>query len=434
MMYVILSALLFVFPFFYSKSCFILFFSLIPLLINPSEEKYRFKDGLLWGVIVFAGLFYWCLQMLFSYKFNVMTVLFWLIGVLWFALFSGIWFLTKSFLQKKMLKKNILYDYSFIAPWLISSVLFFYFLSYGSLFFCGVIEGYPFANLFFICAQYPPLLWSLRYIGSIGALFFFVGFQIFVTLAYRKKSKKYGLIAFICIMPFLIGFLFGQSSVLSKVMPQSYFIQPWWFKSKEPMFSGYRMVSEVAKVVRKNDKAKFICMPESSFNWNIHDYYQFVEMMGQDAPGVAIGFGGHRRDGSVLKSSFFIVKDGKKVFEYDKRHLIPLMERSSDLLARLGLKHLLSQSEFFVYGDIDQSDTVEINEIEYQVYICSEFFFEAKKPKGVPVLFVCNDAWLCCDYAKQWVELFVTYFAVRYGIPVFFGSVCGKNNIMNLHN
>ena len=154
-------------------------------------------------------------------------------------------------------------------------------------------------------------------------------------------------------------------------------------------------------------------------------------MMGQDAPRVAIGFGGHRRDGNILKSSFFIVQDGKKVFEYDKRHLIPLMERSSKILTWLGLKQLLSQAEFFAYGDTQQSDTVEICNVWYQVYICSEFFFEAKKPKGLPILFVCNDAWLCCSYAKQWVDLSIAYFSVRYRVPVFFGTVCGKNNIMN---
>lgn len=431
MMHIVLSALLFVFPFFYPTWCFLLFFSLMPFLINSEKKEYGFKDGLLWGFISFAGLLYWSLQMLFGYKFNIMTVLFWLFGVAWYALFAGIWFAIQSFLQKKMLEKQVSVDRAFIISWLVSSVVFFYFITYGSLFFGGVTEGYPFANPFFICAQYPALIWSLKYIGCLGGLLFFVGFQICAVLGYRKKNKRYGLMALLCLMPFMFGFLFYTSEDSAK-MSQSYFIKPWWFTSKEPMFSGYRMVSEVAKIARNNHDARFICMPESAFNWNIHDYYEFIEMMGQDAPGVAIGFGGHRRDGSVLKSSYFIVKDGEKIFEYDKRHLIPLMERNSDLLASLGLKQLLSQSEFFAYGDSNQNDVVEINGIQYQVYICSEFFFEAKKPKGVPVLFVCNDAWLCCDYAKQWVELFVTYFAIRYDIPVFFGSVCGKNNIMKL--
>lgn len=431
MMHIVLSALLFVFPFFYPSWCFLLFLSLVPLLKNSVSKKYGFKDGLLWGMITFAGLFYWCLQMLFGYKFNIMTVLFWLFAISWYALFAGIWFWLQSFLQKKMLERNISSDRSFIFSWLVSSVFFFYFIVYGSLFFGGTIEGYPFANPFFICARYPAMIWILRYIGCFGALILFVGFQIFAVLGYHNKNKKDGLIALLCLMPFMIGFLFYQSQVPQSI-PQSYFIKPWWFTSKEPMFSGYRMVSEVAKIARNNHDTRFICMPESSFNWNIHEYYEFIEMMGQDAPGVVIGFGGHRRDGSVLKSSFFIVKDGEKVFEYDKRHLIPLMERSSQLLASLGLKQLLSQSEFFAYGDSNQNDLVEINGVLYQIYICSEFFFEAKKTKGFPVLFVCNDAWLCCDYAKQWVELFVTYFATRYNVPVFFGSVCGKNNIMDL--
>lgn len=123
----------------------------MPLLINPRVKAYGFKDGLLWGFIAFAGLFYWCLQMLFGYKFNIMTVLFWLLSVLYYAFFSGIWFWVQSFLQKLLLKKKFSDDMSFIISWLVSGVIFFYFIAYGSLFFGGV---YPFTNPFFICAQF----------------------------------------------------------------------------------------------------------------------------------------------------------------------------------------------------------------------------------------------------------------------------------------
>lgn len=444
MMYIVLSALLFVIPFYYPALCFLLFFAFTPLFMGSCEKKYGFKEGVLWGTIVFMALLYWCLQMLFGYKFNMMTVLFWLVAVAWYALFAGIWFLLQAFLQKKMLEKKISVDYSFILSWLISTVLFIYFITYGSLFFGGVIEGYPFFNPFLICAQYPALIWCLKYIGCFGALLFFAGFQIFTALAIKKWmgprvkpedegqwNNRYFLIAAICFIPFSLGFMFYMSEKKA-VIDQSYFIKPWWFTSKEPMFSGYRMVSEVGKVARENKDIRFICMPESAFNWNIHEYYQFIEMMGQDAPDTFIGFGGHRREGALLKSSFFVVKDGEKIFEYDKRHLIPLMERSSEVLTALGLKQLLSQDEFFAYGDCEQNDIVEIDGVAYQVFICSEFFFEAKKTRGIPVLFVCNDAWLCCDYAKEWVELFVQYFAIRYHVPVFFGTVCGKNNITRM--
>lgn len=450
MIHIILSAILFAFPFFYPQFCFLLFFSLVPLLKGSVDKKYGFKQGLLWGFLVFAAQLYWCLQMLFGYKCNLMTILLWLFVVFFYALFAGFWFWLQSYLYQKIFEQKKSADISFIGSWLVSCTLFIYFMIYGSLFFGGVIEGYPFFNPFFICAQYPGLIWCLRYTGCGGALLCFVAFQIFATLGFFGKNKKYLLTSLLCLMPFLLGLVLHTAQKNISI-PQSYFIKPWWFLSKEPMFSGYRMVSEVARVARTYETVRFICMPESSFNWNIHDYYQFIEMMGQDAPGVYIGFGGHRRESSrrepsprefslqnddswrensLLKSSFFIVKDGQKVFEYDKRHLIPMMERSCGLLALIGLKQLLTQSEFFAYGQADQNDIVNINDVEYQVFICSEFFFEAKKTKGVPVLFVCNDAWLCCNYAKEWVELFVRYFSIRYGVPVFFGSVCGKNNIM----
>lgn len=425
--YTSVSALLFLIPFFYPEVCFLHFVAFIPIMYASYAYPMRFMNGFLWGTVVFGAHSFWCLQMLINYNITIVTCLLWIGIVLFLSIFSGLWFYAQQGIVHANMLKSLPRDTRLCLSWLVSTVSFIYFIPYGVLSFFGVIEGYPFFNPFFIWAQYPSLLWATPYIGVLGYSAILIAAQFFCVQGYRRRRAKDFILSASFLSVFLIGFFFSPNS--SRSIPCSYFITPWWFSSKEPMFSGYRMISEVAKIKREQAGVRFICMPESAFNWNIYEYYQFVEMMGQDAPDVAIAFGGHHREGEgkPLKSSFFVFLNGNNVFLYNKMHLIPFMERPCPLFTALGIS--LHNDEFFAYGAKDQNDIVTINGVSLQVFICSEFLTEAKRPKGVPVLFLCNDAWLTCDYAKKWVLLFIRFFEIRYGVSVFFGTVCGQTNI-----
>ncbi len=426
MHYLVLSALVFLVPYIYPQLWFLLFFALVPLMYSLFFKQTGFWAGFAWSQIVFSGLLYWALQMLFGYRCSALTLLCWSFLVLWYALIGGLWMWGQQRLASFLRMKQMSSATAFCTAWILTGVLYFYGIVYASLFFCDVVEGYPFFNPFIVCAYAPWVLWIVYYVGCLGALFLFVGFQTFLTAGLLFDTRFF-LPALLCIAPFLSGFLLYKPDVLT--LASSVFVTPSWATSKEPMHSGYRMVSCVAAAVRQRPEVCFICMPESAFNWDVAQYPDFWAMMAQDAPGVCIGFGGHHRDSEGLKSSFFVIEDGIVIFMYDKRHLIPMMERDARLFSALGLNGLLSQDEFFAYGDAQRCDVVQCAGHRFQVFICSEFFFEAKKVRGIPILFVCNDAWLTCDYAKYWVDLFVRYIQVRYRVPVIFGTVCGNNNI-----
>lgn len=425
---VISSGLLFLVPFFYPEVCFLHFFAYMPLMYASYCYPMRFSYGFLWGMIVFSAHLFWCLQMFINYNVTVLTVSLWIGTIAFLSLFSGIWFYMQHALQKFCTLKGISHDKSLCLSWVITTGLFIYFITYGALSIFGSVEGYPFFNPLFTLAQYPQLLWPTPYIGSAGYIFAMITLQALCVQGYATRSAAYLFAIFAILLVFFVGALL-QREVPRGCMQGGVFITPWWFTSKEPIYSGYRMVAEVAQKVKDRNDVTFVCMPESTFNWDVYEYYQFVEMMGQDAPDVTIAFGGHRRETEQnrLKSSFFGFCNGHKVFEYDKRHLILFMERPCPLLSALGVA--LHGEEFFAPGDKDQSDVAEINGVAYQLFICSEFLVESKKTKGIPVLFVCNDAWLTSDYAKKWVELFIRFFEIRYNVPVLFGTVCGKTNI-----
>ena len=149
---VIISAILFTLPFFYPSLCFLQLFAFMPiiyssLLVKKPTVKKTFFYGLIWGLITFSTHFFWCLKMFIGYNFNIMTMSLWSFAIIFLSLFSGLWLIFQRFLQYKI---KFFKNKTFELSWIISTTCFIYFITYGFLFFCGVVEGYPFFNPFFI--------------------------------------------------------------------------------------------------------------------------------------------------------------------------------------------------------------------------------------------------------------------------------------------
>lgn len=373
------------------------------------------KKGFLYGAIFFSFHLLWFLKLLITHGKSCLVYPFWLLTVCCLALFTGIWL----WLQQQLYHRYP-NDIGWIVSWVISTVLYCYFVTYCSLFICGICEGYPFFNPLVLLARWPQLLWCLKYLGFTGTL-------TCLLLVVCTIWKRYFVCSFIFALPFLLGFIFYQPCTVQLCHTQ--FIKPWWHRSKDPMYVGYRMVHDVTKAMHNNKTLKAIVMPESSFGWDMYEYKQFVSMMCDYSDKVSILFGGQRCIGGQLRNSYFAVRDGQIIFTYDKQHLVPLMERVPQFLDCLYCGELLCRrNDVFAYGD-QSNDIVEVNGVRFQLFICSELLHEAKPVKGLPILFVCNDAWFKSDWIKKWIILFIKYFELRYDVPVLFGTVEGLTNI-----
>ena len=413
----VVSFFLYSIPYIVPAFCFLHLVALVPIMISSYTQPLRFKQGLLWGCAVLSVQLSWSLVMLIGYQFSITIACFWLLCILALSLYVGIWFVVQSYLQAHI---------GWFFSWCFSSLVFFSFMTYGCLFVFGVCEGYPLFNPCILWAYYPSLLQGVYYLHMGGMITWWIIIQLCIAgmIIDNRNRFRYFCIGS-CILLFY-GYLCFQSSHIEKsVLRNTACLAPtWWFTHKDPISSGYAMVHEVNQIVQKQPEVQFLCMSESCFNWNIHEYPQFLEIMSEDAPDVAIGLCCHQKKESGLASSFIILQHGAITFSYDKMHLIPFMERAVP-----GFETLLHNEAYFIYGDHNQNDIVMIQGKPFQVYICSEFLFETKKPKGVPILFLCNDAWLTVPFAKAWVPLFVTYFEKRYRVPVYYSTVCGTHNI-----
>ena len=425
MLFTLLSAVMYVLPFFYPQLSFALFFFLVPIMYQSYFQRMTAFHGLVWGFVVFTSHTSWFSGLLFFTSTHPLRITVILLTISWFLLSSMIWFFSTEKLRQLFSNKVI----GLIVSWFITTTLYFLYIIKGSLFVCGQVEGYTFFNPFIPLAYYPYLLWPLNCFGFLMCLIVLIAIQLFLALGLVSK-KVYLLVPAFAFAALIIGSVrYEPKQALMKqaLMKDACFVQPWWHKSKDPIFAGYRMIHDVSKALHENNDIKTVILPESSFPWDITNYSYLLEAL-CDNPELLVIFGGQRKVNNTYTNSCIVVSDSNIVFAYDKMHLMPLVEREDFLCKRLWIKNLFSD-EYFSYPVQQQNDLIGINGQQYQIFLCSELYFEAKPVKGVPILFLGNDDWFYCDYAKKLSELFIAYFEICYGVPVLYCTTGGYSNI-----
>ena len=351
MIYALLSAFLFIYgQLGWSYSVICAFIWIVPLIVYSLRNTLLFKQGFLWGLIVFSFHLSWLFVMFVNHGAGWLGIFIWIFAVIWFATFCGLWFF------------GIRYS------WIVSTILFFLFLTRWSLLPCGRLEGYPLIN--------PMLSWVI----------FFP----------KKTMHDSGMIC----------------------------IQPWWFGHSNPMFVGYRMVESICKSLRKYPQAHTIILPESTFCFDLHEYEDFCPIWSDGCEKVTLLFGSHRKSGQGYLNFICMVRDGKIVKMYDKQHFMPFIE---DVPWGLDLFAQKNKKAVAIYDD----DIVILGEQKYQLFVCSELFFETKPTKGLPVLMLWNDAWLQFKWTKRLALRYIDYFAWKNQVPILHVSTLGITNIKN---
>ncbi|MCX5922961.1 MAG: hypothetical protein NTU89_00160 [Candidatus Dependentiae bacterium] len=436
MKYVFLSAALFIIPDwfpFLSVPCTLIF--LIPLLVSNNS----FIKGFAWGLLTCSIKLLWFLMMILTTGCDGLGttsgVLLWISTIVYLSMFSGLWIWRIT--QTSRIEIKFLLTITYFGFMILSCMAPF-----------GVIEGYPFFNPLISLAYYPQVLWCVKKIGVLGALSCLILFQLFIA-KYKELRGRRGLgflFSVVFFIPFLAEFFFYEPNPSkSPTINNSNikYIQPWWYGCKNPAFVGHKMAESINDELTKLPKAKAILMPESTFCFEIEDYQSFVSLWSDKDLDAIIMFGGHRRVGEVVLNSFFMLKRGKIVHVYDKMHLIPFVERSIGWPNNFLFLKILPSCLFPVACRVRHSqrrrleprgssineksnDLIHICGQTYQIFICSEFFFEVKKTKGYPIILICNESWLYFEYMKKFMVLFIKYFEVKYDLHVLYATTKGR--------
>lgn len=382
---------------------------LIPLMLRSFEQPWTFVHGLIWGLFVFGFHLSWLLGMLISQGTGLKGILVWIIALIWFACSSGIWLRLTRY------------------SWMISTMMFFVFLTQLSLLPCGELEGYPFMNPLISLAVIPELLQIIYYIGDIGGFLLIISFSWFMAWAIQNKDWKYGVLSIICLLPFVLGLMYTKKNPSMDGMTC---ITPWWHGCKNPMFAGYRILDALHAVDIKNKPVHTFIMPESTFCFDLQEYQHFISIWCDGFEGKNIILGSHRPSDGCYKNSVFMLRDGVIIACYDKQHLMPFVERNPcffDLFGLMQMFPILAIQSSCIHH---QDDIVWIDQRPYQLFLCSELFFQVKSTKQCPVLLLWNDSWLYFEWTKKIAMLFIDYFAVKNNVEMVHASTQGRTNII----
>jgi len=385
--------------------------ALVPLFfaVDGKTLKQSFFLSYFSGIIFFAGLIYWLVNITFAGTCGLILYL-----ALYFPLFicSIIW-----------LKKSLKLNYLFTAPvvWCFTEYLR-----------AIVMTGFPWDNLGYSFYNDYRLIQITEYIGVSGLSFIAVlGNILFyysikeISAIFAESMKRSEVIAKLIlksIVPLVLFFLaitllreWGEKradyfknnispnklkvALIQANIPQSI---KWDKFSQDEILQRYKNLTESAA---KNNP-DLIIWPESSlpgfFNYDEKSTYLIFDLI--KTLKVPMLFGGNKlkveKDRYTYYNSVYFVKPGEDlVVTYDKIHLVPYGEyipNKKFLTKILPKLESIVPFEDFTFGE--ESKIFELNKFRFGVSICFEDIFPDLVRK-IPyqnadfIVNVTNDAW-----------------------------------------
>ena len=395
----IISALFFNISFFYINdfgyliipSLIFLFFVLIT--IKTSLQAIFF--GFLWSSITYGVHFIWFYRLLLdkSNAGNFLSILLYILLVLYLALLTMVWFLfNKSFLF--FLNKKI--KLIFI---LFSTYLYFYFIDKYLLIFVEKGFGYPFLNPLIPLAKYK---------------WFVFLFSIFSTPFNENLDVKK---------------FFSENKII--------YLEPVLKSYKNSIninTAGQIIYHQLANLnlcsYEKEYKRIILVSPETFFPYKLNNHEEIIKLWDNVLPPNASIFLGSYREKKIsnLKSKIFqtvyLIEQGLIKNFYDKKHRVPFVEKIPKKY-----KNLYRFEQLFLLGKEKFSKGRFLKNFEFEEnlkifpQICSEFFYlnsfyQIQKEKSI-IFLLTNDSWFL-NYFKNIMEnlVYLTFLKVR--VPILY--------------
>lgn len=350
----------------------------MPIFYFLRRNNLSFVHGFVWGMVAFGFHFSAIAMVCIEYGIGWFKFIAPLIPLIWFALWSGIWFWFLS------LKNNSFW-------YLIVSSFFFLFIHYIILFpfFCE-FSGYPFVFPL-IPLMYGNMARCVSLIGKEGLLLGLIGFQL--TFAYQRWNSA------------LVLFLFLFSNCLVTKKQEYKWQEPFQtIACKWTQHNPYERAQEICHLLIearvKHPQKRVFVLPESSFPFPLHEHKHALKMWTANAlfDDKYLILGSHRREGKKLFNTFYIVYKGRIIFYYDKRHLVPFFETPHRFkkIFEKGNTLFLHKKESFTRSLVPPKTFSAASLDDFTPLICSEIFWTTSYQKRRIALV--NDAYFSSAY------------------------------------
>ncbi len=376
---------------------FLVFIYLIPLLYLNEKKKLNMYKGIFWGIFFYTIHFYYLFILIYEKGEGQFRLFFIPIIILYFSIYSGIWFFLSSQLSYLIKNRSLgLIISTYLYIWFIYNYIFWIFQEKS-----GYVFSLP-------CL---PLVHNSRFLSylSICGLGFCICYILILNLFlyFSTRNKK---ILVICLM-FVIIFLYNPLDLRVEEDPLKTYTLKVNAKNKNPYELAQSIKWAIIDLANKIDsEPKVILMPESSFPFALNDYIEVIEWWYYDLKDktIHIILGSHRREGALLFNTVYHLYEGKIINFYDKTNLMFFSEKIPTLWKKLYIFNDLFLKDCQEFSSGDKNSYFNIGEIKSSVCICSDLFLNKQIQTDCDIILLfMNYSWFRLKYIRRLIDFYV---------------------------
>jgi len=302
------------------------FLYLIPIFYGALtfQERVSFKAGFLWGFIFSALHLHSITVLIINECSGLLRFVFPFLLLCYYALHTGVWF----WLANKT--GELLKNKKRAIAWIFWTWLLIIWMPSGFLWASGEYIGYPLTFPLLPLAQYPKLLFGLKFVCPELLVLCLICFSMGVTLFFTKKEKKYLFCAGLFLIPFLSGLLFKKKETEIPYFFKTFgYVQPPKVKENAPPLDvAQEIYYRINKLLKKHPEIRYIVMPELSCRFSLNNKLELIDLWTVNAlhDNVALLIGACRTENKKTYNSFYFIKKGRVQEVHDKTRLMPFAE------------------------------------------------------------------------------------------------------------
>lgn len=264
----------------------------------------------------------------------------------------------------------------------------------------------PFGNVEGYCCFHPlvPLMYydlPKNFVAIYGLISSTV-ILLFFSVIWKNRSQLFIFTFFI----FIINLSFINKKSINcdqlKICVAATIFDQFGKKSADEYADEISML--LKKICKANPNAKLILFPESSFPYALNKYPELVlyfqDLLSEFKVDTHLILGTHNETDKLFNSCYLINKFGVKDI-YHKRHGLLFTERDTKIFnSTFFLNNIFLNNKRAFSQNKNNNIFWKILDLEFMPLICSEFFFQSRKPNySNLILAIVNDAW----YKKSWL-------------------------------
>jgi hypothetical protein len=351
-------------------------------ILSPANA---FRCGFVWGLCAYA-------MQLYGIVIGIVTLA---NAQVWYAWLPGLFLVFYLALCTALFWCVGIWCEQFV-PRVVWLALYWLWITYGCLFFCGRWEGHLLANPLIPWAVHPHFLWPVSWCGTAGATILLCTLSALV--AYAINHTKYFCVCLILGIFFASAFLRQAEPVRNQV--------DWYHNVgvvTTPIIATVyapsicHLIAEYIACVRAHDPHLYgIVFPESCiYPWQICAESILAEYVSEVGSCDYI-IGSFYDDQGIYRNSCYWLRNGVLQKRFDKRHTMPLIERLPQFLQYNALKKLFFSTMPEIVPSTNERPVMQIGDIFFVPYICSELFFNRlpdDQHSDLPIVALINDRW-----------------------------------------